>query len=71
MTSMTLIIYLVGVVYEKPYLDQMLDALIHHGARDTGREECLFDRLLTKAIIVSWLVGHSNIICDREMASSL
>ena len=32
MTGMTLIIYLIGIIHEKPLFDQVLDALIHHGA---------------------------------------
>ena len=34
MTSMTLIIDLVRVIHKEPFFDKMLDALIHHGARD-------------------------------------
>ena len=30
MTGMTLIIYRIGVIYEEPFIDKMLDALIHH-----------------------------------------
>ena len=30
MTGMTLIIDLVRVIYEEPFIDKMLDALIHH-----------------------------------------
>ena len=71
MTGMTLIVDRVRIIYEKPFFDQMLDALVHHGARDTGREEGLFDWLLTKAILISRFVGHSNIIGDREMTSFL
>ena len=32
MTGVTLIIYLVRVIYKEPFIDKMLDALIHHGA---------------------------------------
>ena len=30
MAGMTLIIYRIGVIYKKPFIDKMLDALIHH-----------------------------------------
>ena len=33
-TGVTLIIYLIRVIYEMPELHEMLDALVHHGARD-------------------------------------
>ena len=33
-TGVTLIIYLIRVIYEMPELYEMLNALVHHGARD-------------------------------------
>lgn len=33
-TGVALIIYLIRVIYEIPELHEVLDALVHHGARD-------------------------------------
>ena len=71
MASMTLIIDLVCVIHEEPFFDQMLDALVHHRARDTELKKSLFDWLLSKAILISRLVGRPNITCDCEMTSFL
>ena len=35
MSGVALVIYLVRVIYEMPELHEVLDALVHHGARDT------------------------------------
>ena len=59
MTGMALIIDLIRVIHEVPFFDKTLDALIHHRARDAVLEDCLFDRLLSKAILISRLEGHA------------
>ena len=71
MTSMTLIIYEVRVIHEVPFFDKPLDALIHHRARDAVLEDCLFDWLLSKAILISGLEGRTNVEGNRLVTSRL
>ena len=71
MASMTLIIDLVRVIHEVPFFDKPLDALIHHRARDAVLEDCLFDWLLSKTILISWFESRTNVEGNRLVASRL